>query len=225
MAQLKVINLDGAEVGEIDVNDEIFNTEVREHLFYEVIKWQLARRRAGTASTKGRNEVAGGGAKPYRQKGTGRARQGSRRAPNHVGGGIVHGPRPRSFAYRINKKLRRAALRSALSKRAQEGRLLVVRDLGMDEIKTKNAAAIFNQITPDPSQSRQRSVSGNALVIGPRAESDQQLLNLKRSVQNLPRVHYLALEGLNLYDILNHRFLVIREPEINRIHEVFGNEQ
>jgi len=224
MSQLKVINLEGAEVGEIEVNDSIFNTEVREHLFYEVIKWQLARRRSGNASTKGRSEVSGGGAKPYRQKGTGRARQGSRRAPNHVGGGIVHGPRPRSYAYRINKKLRRAALCSALSKRAQEGRLLVVRDLGMDEIKTKTAAAIFNTITPDPSMSKKRSESGHALVIGPRADSDSLVNNLKRSVQNLPRVHYLAFEGLNLYDILNHRFLVIREPEINRIQEVFGNE-
>jgi large subunit ribosomal protein L4 len=223
MAQLKVINVEGAEVGQIDVSDAIFNAEVKEHLFYDVIKWQLARRRSGNASTKGRNEVAGGGAKPYRQKGTGRARQGSRRAPNHVGGGTVHGPKPRSYAYRINKKLRRAALRAALSKRAQEGRLLVVRDLGMNEIKTQNAASLFNRIAPDPSLSKQRSTSGNALVIGARAESDPLLLNLKRSVQNLPRVHYLALEGLNLYDILNHTFLVIREPEINRIQEVFDH--
>ena len=222
MAQLKVVNLEGAEVGEIEVNDAIFNTEVKEYLFYEVVKWQLARRRAGTANTKGRSEVSGGGAKPYRQKGTGRARQGSRRAPNHVGGGIVHGPRPRSYAYSINKKLRRAALRCALSKRAQEGRLLVVRDLGMSEVKTKNAAAIFNSLVADPSQSKRRSESGHALILGPRAESDEQLLNLKRSVQNLPRVNYLAVEGLNLFDVLNHRFLIIREPEVNHLQEVLG---
>jgi len=222
MAQLKVVNLEGTEVGEIEVSDTIFNTEVKEHLFYEVVKWQLARRRAGTASTKGRSEVSGGGAKPYRQKGTGRARQGSRRAPNHVGGGIVHGPRPRSFAYSINKKLRRAALRCALSKRAQEGRLLVVRDLGMDEVKTKSAASIFKGLANDPSQSKRRSESGHALILGPRAESDEQLLNLKRSVQNLPRVNYLAVEGLNLFDVLNHRFLIIREPEVNHLQEVLG---
>jgi large subunit ribosomal protein L4 len=222
MAQLKVVNLEGAEVGEIEVNDAIFNTEVKEYLFYEVVKWQLARRRAGTANTKGRSEVSGGGAKPYRQKGTGRARQGSRRAPNHVGGGIVHGPKPRSYAYNINKKLRRAALRCALSKRAQEGRLLVVRDLGMSEVKTKNAAAIFNSLVADPSQSKRRSESGHALILGPRAESDEQLLNLKRSVQNLPRVNYLAVEGLNLFDVLNHRFLIIREPEVNHLQEVLG---
>jgi len=222
--QLKVINIEGAEVGEIEVSDSIFNTEVKEYLFYEVVKWQLARRRAGTASTKGRNEVAGGGAKPYRQKGTGRARQGSRRAPNHVGGGTVHGPRPRSYAYRINKKLRKAALKSALSKRAQEGRLLVVRDLGMPEIKTKNAAQIFNTIAADPSTSKRRSESGHALILGPRTESDDKLLNLKRSVKNLPKVNYLEVEGLNVYDVLNHRFLVMRESEVNHLQEVFGDE-
>ena len=222
MAQLKVVNIEGAEVGEIEVSDAVFNTEVKEYLFYEVVKWQLARRRAGNACTKGRSEVSGGGAKPYRQKGTGRARQGSRRAPNHVGGGIVHGPKPRSYAYSINKKLRRAALRCALSKRAQEGRLLVLRDLGMSEVKTKNAASIFNTLAADPSQSKRRSESGHALILGPRAESDEQLLNLKRSVQNLPRVNYLAVEGINLYDVLNHRFLIIREPEVNHLQEVLG---
>ena len=222
MAQLKVVNLEGTEVGQIEVSDSIFNTEVKEYLFYEVVKWQLARRRAGTACTKGRSLVAGGGAKPYKQKGTGRARQGSRRAPNHVGGGIVHGPKPRSYAYSINKKLRRAALRCALSKRAQEGRLVVVRDLGMDEIKTKAAAGIFNTLAADPSTSKRRSESGHALVLGPRANADEKLLNLKRSVQNLPRVNYLAVDGLNLYDVLNHRFLIIREPEVNHLQEVLG---
>jgi large subunit ribosomal protein L4 len=222
MAQLKVVNLEGTEVGKIEVADSIFNTEVKEYLFYEVVKWQLARRRAGTACTRGRSLVSGGGAKPYKQKGTGRARQGSRRAPNHVGGGTVHGPKPRSYAYSINKKLRRAALRCALSKRAQEGRLVVVRDLGMDEIKTKTAAGIFNTLAADPSTSKRRSESGHALVLGPRANADEKLLNLKRSVQNLPRVNYLAVDGLNLYDVLNHRFLIIREPEVNHLQEVLG---
>jgi large subunit ribosomal protein L4 len=222
MAQLKVVNLEGTEVGKIEVADSIFNTEVKEYLFYEVVKWQLARRRAGTACTRGRSLVSGGGAKPYKQKGTGRARQGSRRAPNHVGGGTVHGPKPRSYAYSINKKLRRAALRCALSKRAQEGRLVVVRDLGMDEIKTKTAAGIFNTLAADPSTSKRRSESGHALVLGPRADADEKLLNLKRSVQNLPRVNYLAVDGLNLYDVLNHRFLIIREPEVNHLQEVLG---
>ena len=222
MANLKVVNQNGEELDQIEVNDAVFGTEVREHLFYEVIKWQLAKRRAGTASTKGRSEVAGGGAKPYRQKGTGRARQGSRRAPNHVGGGIVHGPKPRSYAYHISKKLRRAALCAALSKRAQEGRIVVVRDLGMEEIKTRTAASIIRVLTDDPSTSRRRSESGHALILGPRAESDAGLLNLKRSVQNLPKVNYLSVEGLNLFDVLNHRYLVLREPEVRRLEEVLS---
>jgi large subunit ribosomal protein L4 len=222
MANLKVVSVNGEELDQIEVSDAIFGAEVREHLFYEVIKWQLAKRRAGTASTKGRSQVSGGGAKPYRQKGTGRARQGSRRAPNHVGGGIVHGPKPRDYSYRISKKLRRAAIIAALSKRAQEGRLLVVRDLGLDEIKTRKAADIFRVLADDPSQSARRSTNGHALVLGPRAESDQALVNLKLSVQNLPKVNYLPLEGLNLFDILNHRYLVLREPEVRRLEEVLG---
>ena len=126
MATLPVYNLSREEVGSIEVSDDVFAVEVNQHLFYEVVKWQLAKRRAGTASTKGRSEVSGGGRKPYRQKGTGRARQGSRRAPNHVGGGTVHGPKPRSYAYRLNKKVRKGALRSALSLRASQERLIVV---------------------------------------------------------------------------------------------------
>jgi len=222
MANLKVLDLNGEELYQIEVSNTVFDTEVKEHLFYEVIKWQRAKRRAGTACTKGRSDVAGGGAKPYRQKGTGRARQGSRRAPNHVGGGIIHGPKPRSYAYNINKKLRRAALRSALSKRAQEGRLLVIRDLGMEQIKTRQAAELFRLLTDDPSTSRRRSTSGHALVLGPRAKNDENLLNLKRSIQNLQKVNYLPLDGLNLYDILNHRYLILREPEVRRLEEVLG---
>jgi large subunit ribosomal protein L4 len=222
MANLTVFTQNGEELQQIEVSDAVFGAEVKETLFYEVIKWQLAKRRAGNACTKGRSEVAGGGAKPYRQKGTGRARQGSRRAPNHVGGGIVHGPKPRDFSYRISKKLRRAALRSALSKRAQEGRLLVIRDLGLSEIKTRSAAEVFRNLADDPSQRRNRSTSGHALILGPRPDSDEALLNLKRSVSNLPKVNYLPLEGLNLFDILNHSYLILREPEVRRLEEVLG---
>lgn len=225
MANLTVLNQQGEQLEQIEVSDAVFNVEVREHLFYEVIKWQLAKKRAGTAATKGRSLVAGGGQKPYRQKGTGRARQGSRRAPNHVGGGTVHGPQPRSYAYHISKKLRRAALCAALSKRAQEGRLLVVRDLGMDEIKTRMAAAMFDTIASDPSTSKRRSDSGHALILGPSVndpKSDSRLGNLKRSVQNLPKVNYLSMDGMNLFDILNHRFLVLRESEVRRLEEVLG---
>lgn len=200
MATLPIYNLSREEVGTIEVSDDIFAAEVNEHLFYEVVKWQRAKRRQGTAATKGRSEVAGGGRKPYRQKGTGRARQGSRRAPNHVGGGIVHGPKPRDYGYRLNKKVRKGALRSALSLRASQERLIVVSELTFAEPKTKVAAGIFDLLA-----------EGNALVVdGPND-------NLKLSVRNLPKVKYLNVEGMNVYDVLNHRFLVLSEPMVRRL--------
>jgi large subunit ribosomal protein L4 len=193
------------EVGSIEVSDEIFGTEVNRHLFYEVIKWQLAKRRAGTASTKGRNEVNGGGRKPYKQKGTGRARQGSTRAPNHVGGGTVHGPRPRSYDYRLNKKVKKGALRSALSLRASEERLIIVQDLAMAEAKTRTAANVFQALA-----------HGNALVL------DDANENLQLSVRNLPKVKYLHVDGINLFDVLKHDHLVLTEPMIRRLEGALG---
>jgi large subunit ribosomal protein L4 len=200
MATLPVYNLRREEVGKIEVSDEIFGAEVNRHLFYEVVKWQLAKRRAGTANTKGRAQVRGGGAKPYKQKGTGRARQGSRRAPNHVGGGTVHGPKPRSYAYALPKKVRRGALRSALSLRAKEGHLVVVQDLNLGEVKTKKAAEVF-----------ERLVGQYALIV----EGENRELTL--SVRNLPRVKYLPLEGLNVFDILKYPNLVVTESMVRRI--------
>jgi len=200
MATLPVYNLRREEVGKIEVSDEVFGVTVNRHLFYEVVKWQLAKRRVGTAHTKGRAQVRGGGAKPYKQKGTGRARQGSRRAPNHVGGGTVHGPKPRSYAYALPKKMRRGAILSALSLRAQEGRLVVVQDLNLGEVKTKKAAEIFEKL-----------VGQYALVV----EGENRELTL--SVRNLPRVKYLALEGLNVFDILKYPNLVVTEAMVRRI--------
>ena len=200
MATLPVYNLRREEVGKIEVSDEIFGADVNPHLFYEVVKWQLAKRRSGTAHTKGRAQVRGGGAKPYKQKGTGRARQGSRRAPNHVGGGIVHGPKPRSYAYAINKKVRRGALRSALSLRAKQGKLVVVQDLNLGEVKTKRAAEVFEKLAGQ-----------YALVV----EGENRELTL--SVRNLPRVKHLPLEGLNVFDVLKYPNLVVTEAMVRRI--------
>ena len=205
MATLPVYNLRREEVGKIEVSDEIFGAEVNRHLFYEVVKWQLAKRRSGTAHTKGRAQVRGGGAKPYKQKGTGRARQGSRRAPNHVGGGTVHGPKPRSYAYALPKKVRRGALRSALSLRAQEGRLVVVQDLNLGEVKTKRAAEVFEKL-----------VGQYALIV----EGENRDLTL--SVRNLPRIKYLPLEGLNVFDILKYPNLVVTESMVRRIEGVLA---
>ncbi len=205
MATLPIYNLSGEEVGTIDVSDRVFAGEVRRHLFYEVVKWQLAKRRAGTHATKGRNEVQGGGAKPYRQKGTGRARQGSRRAPHFVGGGTVHGPRPRSYAYRINKKVRLAALRSALSLRAQAGNLVVVQDLELGEIKTRKAKAVF-----------ERLADGHTLVV------DGANRELQLSVRNLPKVKFLNADGINVYDVLKYPKIVLTEPVIRRLEGALG---
>lgn len=205
MATLQVYNQSREVVGTIDVSDEIFAGEVNRNLFYEVIKWQLAKRRSGTASTKGRNDVAGGGAKPYRQKGTGRARQGSRSAPNHVGGGVVHGPRPRSYAYKLNKKIKKGALRSALALRAAEGQLLVVDSLEFADAKTKTAAAVFGALA-----------SGNALVVSAENEA------LRLSVRNLPKVKHVPFEGLNLFDLLKHKTLVLTEPMVRKLEGTLG---
>jgi large subunit ribosomal protein L4 len=196
-----VYDLGKNEVGTIDVQDEVFGVEVNRHLFYEVIKWQLAKRRQGTACTKGRSEVRGGGAKPYRQKGTGRARQGSRRAPNHVGGGTVHGPKPRSYEYNLNKKVRRGAIRSALSLRVSQDKLIVLRDLELESAKTKAAAKIFEVLA-----------NSNALII-----DTVQNRNLELSVRNLPKVKLLDIDGVNLFDLLKHEYLVVTEPTVRKL--------
>ncbi len=201
MATLPVYDMSKTEVDSIDVQDEIFAAEVNRHLFYEVIKWQLAKRRQGTAKTKGRSEVRGGGAKPYRQKGTGRARQGSRRAPNHVGGGVVHGPRPRSYDYSLNKKVRKGAIRSALSLRASEQKLLVLRNLDFETPKTKEAAKVFQALA-----------NGNALIL-----DTLQNRNLELSVRNLPKVKLLDVDGINLFDLLKHEYLVVTEPTVRKL--------
>jgi large subunit ribosomal protein L4 len=205
MATLPVINLKREEVGSIEVADDIFAAEVNRHLFYEVVKWQQAKRRAGTASTKGRSDVAGGGAKPYRQKGTGRARQGSRRAPNHVGGGVVHGPQPRSYAYRLNKKVRKGALRCALSLRASESKLLVIDDLTFESHKTKPAAAVLQSLA-----------QGNALIV------DAPNQNLQQAVGNLPKIKFLGIEGINVFDVLKYEYLIMTEPTVRRLEGVLG---
>jgi large subunit ribosomal protein L4 len=176
---------------------------VKEHLFWEVVKAQLAARRAGTHATKTREFVRGGGRKPYKQKGTGNARQGSTRAPNFVGGGVVFGPHPRKYDYTVPKKVRRAALASALSLRAQEKKLVIVDHLNLDAPKTKRFAGILKALGIE-----------SALVVAPKANA-----NLSKSVRNLPAAKCLAPEGLNVYDILNHKTLVITKDAIKAIED------
>lgn len=193
MPKLKVRNVANEEVGEIDLSEAVFGSEVRYHLLHEVVRMQQCRKRSGTAAVKERAAVIGGGAKPYRQKGTGRARQGSIRAPNHVGGGIVHGPRPRSFDFQPPKKVRRGAMISALSLFAMEERMVILDSLELPEIKTRKLGSILDTLG-----------AGHALLVDS-GENE----NLRLSARNMARHRFLPPEGLNVYDLLRHDQLVI----------------
>ena len=203
MPKLKIKNLENKEVGELDLSDRIFGAEIKEHLFHEVVRMQLNRKRSGTACTKERNAVAGGGAKPYRQKGTGRARQGSLTAPNHVGGGIVFGPRPRSYDFSPPKKVRRGAMMSALSLFVKEERLTVVEDFELSEIKSKGLSDVLGKL----------GVTSGLLIDFKDNEK------LKLSARNLERHQFLPPEGLNVYDILKHDQLVMSKRAILEVEK------
>jgi large subunit ribosomal protein L4 len=193
MPVLKVKNLQNKDVGEIALSDVVFGGEVNLPLLHEIVRMQRCRARRGTASTKERNAVSGGGRKPYRQKGTGRARQGSSRAPNHVGGGTVFGPRPRSYDFSPPKQVRRGAMRSALSLFVKEARVIVVDDFELPEIKTRALAQILGVLGAD-----------HALLV-----DDVENEKLRRSAGNLVAHRFLPPEGLNVYDLLKHDQLVI----------------
>jgi large subunit ribosomal protein L4 len=212
--KIDVVDLKNERVGEADLDDAIFATPVRKHLFWEVVNWQRARRRAGTHKVKTRAEVRGGGKKPWRQKGTGRARQGTIRAPQWVGGGTVHGPSPRDYSYAMPKKKRKAALRSALSLKARDGKLLVVDDLTFAETKTKFALKVLSALQ-----------APNALLVDAtsRDEESQKVVHnesLRLSVRNLKEAKYLASEGLNVEDVLRYDVLVLSQQALDHIHEV-----
>ena len=199
--QIDIVNIEGKKVGQADLADAVFGAKVKDYLLWEIVKAQQAARRAGTHDTKTRDEVRGGGKKPYKQKGTGNARQGSSRAPNHVGGGKVFGPHPRSYAYTVPKKVKRAALASALSLRAQEKKLVIVDALAFDAPKTKRLAGILKVLGAD-----------RAIVVDGKGNT-----NLLKSGRNLPKTKVLAPEGLNVYDILNHTSLVIAAGAVKEV--------
>jgi large subunit ribosomal protein L4 len=202
--QIDIVNIEGKKVGQADLADAVFGAKVKEHLLWEMVKAQTAARRAGTHDTKTRAEVRGGGKKPYKQKGTGNARQGSSRAPNHVGGGKVFGPHPRDYSYTVPKKVKRAALVSALSLRAKEKKLVVVDKLSFEAApKTKRLAGILKVL----------GVASAVVVDG------KENANLSKSARNLPKSKYLAPEGLNVYDILNHPGLVIVAGAVKQIED------
>ncbi len=201
MATFDVYNLEKEKVSTIELADSVFAGEVNENLFYEVIKSQLAQRRAGTHAVKNRSLVSGGGKKPYKQKGTGRARQGSNRASQWVGGGKAMGPKPHDYGYQVPRKVRQGALRSALSLRAKEQKLIFVDRFDLGEIKTKRALQVLSKLGLD-----------NALIVDGKENE-----TLAKSVRNLDEFTFLPPEGLNLFDVLRHQALVLTVPTAKAI--------
>ena len=201
MPTVDVYNTEKKKVGEVELADTIFGTEVKEHLFYAAVRYQMAARRSGTHATKGRTQVSGGGKKPYRQKGTGRARQGTRRAVQFRGGGVVHGPHNRSHAHDLPKKVRAAALKSALSRRTEENAVTVFDAFEMNEIKTKAFVEVMNKF----------EFEDLLLVLH---EKDDKVY---RSARNIPGVKVLPVAGLNVYDILDHKNLALTSSAVDAV--------
>lgn len=208
MASVDVINQKGEKVNSIELNDTVFNADVRDALVQRVVVWQLAKRRSGTASTKTRGQISGGGKKPWRQKGTGRARAGTNRSPIWTGGGTIFGPKPRSYAFSLPKKMRKAALRSVLTSKLKDDRLTVVDKIELDAPKTRLFAEIMKAVGSETEK-----------ILFVTAEKDETLL---RSSRNLYRVLVLPTEGLNVYDLLRFDRLVVLEAAVPMLHERLG---
>ena len=217
MAKLDVKNISGKSVGSIELDDAVFGAEIHEHLLWEVVKWQLAKRRAGTASTKRLGEVRGSSKKVWKQKGTGQARQGSRQSPHFVGGASVFGPKPRDYGYTMPRKAKKMALRSALSLRAGESKIIVVDSFQTDG-KTKSVAATLATLATGPSSksARKRAV---ALIVD--AKDNGMLV---RGAKNLAGSQWLAPEGLNVYDILRYPTLILTKAAVEKITAALKTE-
>ena len=206
MANVKVYNMEGKEVGTLELNDAVFGVEVNEHLMHLAVVGQLANKRQGTQSAKTRNEVSGGGRKPWKQKGTGHARQGSTRAAQWVGGGMIFAPKPRDYSVKMNKKEKAAAIKSALSSRVAEEKIYVVDSLSFDEIKTKKMAAVLDSLKVE-----------KALVV-----LDKKDENVILSARNIPEVRTVMSNSINVYDILKYGSLVITKEAVAQIEEVYA---
>ena len=207
MSTIKVLNMTGAEVGTVELCDAIFGIEPNMAVVHEVVKNHLANCRQGTQSALTRAEVSGGGKKPWRQKGTGHARQGSTRAPQWTHGGVVFAPKPRSYSYVLNKKVKRLALKSALSAKAAEGAIVVVDSIKMDTIKTKDFRAFLTAVGCD----------GKAIVVTPEVNE-----NVVKSARNIPGVETAMANLINVYDLLNAKYLVLDKAALAVIEEVFA---
>lgn len=207
MATVAVYNIEGKEVDKLELNDNVFGVEINEHLVHLAVVSQLANGRQGTQSAKTRSEVSGGGRKPWRQKGTGHARQGSIRAPQWTHGGVALGPKPRDYSYTLNKKVRRLAMKSALSSKVQNENLIVIDALNMDGFKTKTIVNMLKAL----------NVDGKALIVT--AEADQKVV---KSAANIPGVKTAAVNTLNVYDILNHDKFIVVKNAVGKIEEVYA---
>ncbi|MCC2825761.1 MULTISPECIES: 50S ribosomal protein L4 [Laedolimicola] len=206
MATVSVYNMEGNEVGTIDLNDAVFGVEVNEHLVHMAVVAQLANKRQGTQKAKTRSEVSGGGRKPWRQKGTGHARQGSTRAPQWTGGGVVFAPTPRDYTIRLNKKEKRLALKSALTSRVLENKLIVVDELKFDEVKTKNFANVMNNLK-----------ASKALVV-----LNENDANVVLSARNIPTVKTALTNTINVFDILKYNTVIVTKAAVATIEEVYA---
>ena len=206
MAKVSVLNMEGKQVGKIELNDAVFGIEPNEHLVKMAVTQQLANNRQGTQSAKTRSEVSGGGRKPWRQKGTGHARQGSTRAPQWVGGGVVFAPKPRDYSFKLNKKEKRIALKSALSSRVAENKIVVLDELKFEAAKTKNFTAVMNALNVE-----------KALVV--LNDMDQ---NVILSARNIPTVKTAQTNNINVYDILKYDTLVVTTDAVKTIEEVYA---
>ena len=206
MANVKVYNIEGKEVGTIELNDAIFGVEVNEHLMHMAVVQQLANKRQGTQKAKTRSEVSGGGRKPWRQKGTGHARQGSTRSPQWTGGGVVFAPTPRDYSFKLNKKEKRAALKSALSSRVEANKFIVVDEMKFEEIKTKNFQTMLNNL----------SVAKALVVI------EEGNTNAVLSARNIADVKTAGTNTINVYDILKYNTVIVSKAALATIEEVYA---
>lgn len=207
MPTVDIYNVDGKVVGNMDLNENVFGVEVRPDVMHEVVVNYLANQRQGAQSTKTRTEVRGGGIKPWRQKGTGRARQGSIRAPQWVGGGVALGPKPRDYRYAVNKKTRRMALKSALSSKVQENEMIILDALSCDEIKTKQVVSMLKNL----------NVNEKALIVLP--ENDK---NITLSARNIKGVDTTYVGAINTYEVLNHTKCIILKDAVTKLEEVYA---
>ena len=206
MAKVAVLNMAGKEVDTIELNDAVFGVEINEHLVHMAVLQQLANNRQGTQKAKTRSEVRGGGKKPYRQKGTGHARQGSTRAPHYTGGGVVFAPVPRDYSFKLNKKEKRAALKSALTSRVVENKFIVLDELKLDEIKTKKFVEVMNNLKVN-----------KALVV-----LNDMDANVIASAKNIPTVKTAQTNELNVFDVLKYDTVVVTKAAIATIEEVYA---